>query len=192
MNTFKKILLGFVLLLVSWTILFMPFTIKNTIKYGKIIYYFDEYKLNKVKIDSVNTRVINREDEDDLVYDVFYKNKKLIIPFPTKALFQSKDNIANYQHFEKRVHYDWLEEEYHDEGELKNNSIWVFEHYIANDYYAKGKNATLDFKGFIIKLILNLVILLISLIAIYFIIDEIRYNKRKRIREKNRNYNILK
>jgi len=133
-------------------------------KYGKTLYYSDQYKLTKVEVDTV---IIRQGKKRRTHYEVHYNHKIVTIPFSSKAILQSKEEKNNYLHFLKIITYeDWMDER-SLQGKLKSNLIWIYENPYASDFYAKGEYDQLNYNTYKIKFIISVILLLISIYGFY-------------------------
>ncbi len=165
-KSYFKILKTVVLLLITiFSFLWYFFAVG----YGKVVYYFDKYELNQVKIDTVITKVhhFSGSGSSHLIYEVHYKDKEINIPFVKKTLLQSNEEVENYKHFSKIIEYeDWLDDRAL-RGELKNDLIWVYENPYAMDFYAKGETDMLNYTKYLTLFLVHIVLLLISMYGFY-------------------------
>lgn len=173
MNNIKQIpQIIFVLLLLT-NLVFLPITINHFIKSTKTIYYKKEYRIKQEKIDSIGFSEVGSGYQGKAEsYIVFYKDKKKTISFAgNKALIRYEILRKRFNHFDKTV----LSAFYERNKQLKNDSIWVWEHPIAPDHYAMGKEDRFTIDLYVKRLFFNLSFIVIAIVSIFWIKKNIKF-----------------
>jgi len=163
---------GIIIILIS-NILFTPKTIINFIDVSKSVYYNGEYKLNRVKIDTIiSFQSSDGDGSSSTNYKVYYSNKQKNINF-------SKDEILmfyeEYRNEFKYIDSTILENYYDKYKHKKNDSIWVWEHPIAPDHYTMNKENKLSTGLYVKRFFINLFFILVAIVSFFLIKKNIKF-----------------
>ncbi len=166
-----KIIKGIVIFIFMINVFISPLNLYYLYRYSKVVLYFNDYDLIRVKIDQTK-RSKNWNQSHMYNWNVFYftpnNNKERIIIY--------RDDLY-YKHFMSLGKIDDV-----FGGHLmpdKNDSIWVWHNPKAKDFYALGEKDTFKTDRYLKKIIFHFVLILIAIWSIRY---QIRFNKKQKKR----------
>ncbi len=170
-NIFLKV---FIFMLFA-NVIFSPLYLYLFCENSEVIFYVEEYKKKRYKLDSISFVGGLSGGENTSSYYLHYREKKNKIRISKPGLFNFKEEKENYKYFEKTI----LSNYRYNQGLSENDSIWVWSNSKTSDLYATGKEKELNISVFVKRLLLYGVFLLIAMLSIHW---QYRYWKKSKQR----------
>ena len=171
-NITKAILVFITLLIIT----FSPFYFFTIKKESKELIHKTEFEKQKVKIDSIDIQTSSIDGAGKAKhYYIYYHNKKDHISLLDyrDVVFSTKKQKKDFNHFLSLTKSDstfYLP---------SNDSIWIWHHPILEDNYGTENETHLDVSNNILLIIVNTLLLIISISALFWQIKQWTKTKLK-------------